>query len=198
MAVINSKWDKKYSTAEEPGSACRVLNENRHLLPASGRSIDIACGLGANALFLAQCGLDSHACDSSATALTKLELFAAQQKLKLSCQLQDFESGNKADLALADNYDVIVVSHYLYRPLLPVLLQSLRPGGLLFYQTFSQNKLSNTGPSNPDFLLKPQELLTVFKDLALRYYKEDDRAGSDAADNERADRDRVFYIGQKI
>ena len=80
---------------------------------------------------------------------------------------------------------------------MPWLVEGLNVGGLLFFQTFSQNKLSDSGPGNPEYLLQPQELLSEFAELDLRYYKDDDRAGVDSPDGSGVDRDRVYYVGQK-
>ena len=194
---MSSKWDKKYLNSVSPNEPCAVLSDNLHLLPANGSSMDVACGLGGNALLLAQLGLESYACDSSAVALEKLGVFAQQQKLRVNCELKDFEVGELSGGVFELKFDVIVVSHYLYRPLMPWLVEGLNVGGLLFFQTFSQNKLSDSGPGNPEYLLQPQELLSEFAELDLRYYKDDDRAGVDSPDGSGVDRDRVYYVGQK-
>lgn len=194
---MSSKWDKKYLNSVSPNEPCAVLSDNLHLLPANGSSMDVACGLGGNALLLAQLGLESYACDSSAVALEKLGGFAQQQKLRVNCELKDFEVGELSGGVFELKFDVIVVSHYLYRPLMPWLVEGLNVGGLLFFQTFSQNKLSDSGPGNPEYLLQPQELLSEFAELDLRYYKDDDRAGVDSPDGSGVDRDRVYYVGQK-
>lgn len=194
---MSSKWDKKYLNSVSPNEPCAVLSDNLHLLPANGSSMDVACGLGGNALLLAQLGFESYACDSSAVALEKLGGFAQQQKLRVNCELKDFEVGELSGGVFELKFDVIVVSHYLYRPLMPWLVEGLNVGGLLFFQTFSQNKLSDSGPGNPEYLLQPQELLSEFAELDLRYYKDDDRAGVDSPDGSGVDRDRVYYVGQK-
>jgi len=56
----------------------------------------------------------------------------------------------------------IVVTNYLHRPLLPILAESLLPGGILIYETFAQGNEAFGRPSNPDFLLRPNELIDVF------------------------------------
>ncbi len=62
-------------------------------------------------------------------------------------------------------FDVVVVTHYLWRPLLPVMVQSLAPGGLLLYETFAVGNETVGKPARPDFLLQPAELLQVCRDL---------------------------------
>ena len=183
------KWDQRYSKRDKPGPACRVLRENAHLLPAQGKSLDLACGLGGNALLLAKQGLDSHAWDYSAVALKTLNTFAAASKLTIHTEQRDVEQCPPEQ----HSFDVIVVSQFLYRPMLPALAMALRPGGLLFYQTFNRSKASTQGPSNPDYLLAPNELLKAFSSLELIYYREEGKAG----DISRGLRDCSCYIGKK-
>jgi SAM-dependent methyltransferase len=70
----------------------------------------------------------------------------------------DLES---SEVSLGDAaFDVIVGVHYLHRPLFPALLQALRPGGLLIYETFTRAQAQRGRPTNPDFLLEPGELIS--------------------------------------
>ena len=62
-------------------------------------------------------------------------------------------------------FDAVVVTNYLWRPLLPTLLASLAPGGVLIYETFAQGNETVGKPSRPDFLLRPGELLEVCRGL---------------------------------
>ena len=71
---LKEKWDNIFSQADVKNiSANEVLQQNTHLLPASGRVLDLACGLGGNALLLAQAGLETYAWDISAVALSRLQ-----------------------------------------------------------------------------------------------------------------------------
>lgn len=65
----------------------------------------------------------------------------------------------------ARQFDAVIVTNYLWRPLFEVMVQSLAPGGVLIYETFAQGHETVGKPSNPDFLLRPNELLTAFKSL---------------------------------
>jgi SAM-dependent methyltransferase len=62
-------------------------------------------------------------------------------------------------------FDAVVVTNYLWRPLVPTLLASLAPGGVLIYETFAEGNETVGKPSRPDFLLRPGELLEVCKGL---------------------------------
>lgn len=68
-------------------------------------------------------------------------------------------------------FDVVVVTNYLWRPLLPTLLSSLAPGGLLLYETFAMGNEALGRPTRPDFLLQPGELLRVCADLQVVAYE---------------------------
>lgn len=69
-------------------------------------------------------------------------------------------------------FAAVVVTNYLWRPLFPVIVQSLAPGGLLLYETFSQGNESVGRPSRPDFLLQPAELMSAFGLLRVVAFEE--------------------------
>ncbi len=169
-----SKWDKKFAAAAEPGKPATMLLQNSHLLPITGDALDIACGLGSSSLFLAEHGLNTSAWDSSFVALEKVQTFAAQQQLSINTKQIDLET----PFIIENQYDVITVCHYLYRPLCPLIIDSLKPGGLLFYQTFTQHKTIDEGPSNPAFLLAKNELLELFSALSPVAYREESDYGN--------------------
>lgn len=160
------KWDARYQQTEKIPRAAQVLTDNLHLLPTSGKALDLACGLGGNALLLARQGLSVEAWDISPVAIEKL----AKQAEGLSIH------GKVVDItteALRPNqFDVIVISYFLERDLATTLIEALRPNGLLFYQTFNQHQLGR-GPANPAYRLQDNELLHLFAPLSVRYYRED-------------------------
>lgn len=184
-----AKWDSRYLQSTNAGTSSTVLSQHLHLLPATGRALDLACGLGANALCLAQQGLESHAWDLSTVALDKLETFAQQQALKITTLQRDVAQYPPEK----NSFDVIVVSQFLHRPLFPALIAALKPDGLLFYQTFNQQKIASDGPSNPEFLLAPKELLRLLSPLEVVFYREEGRCG----DLGKGLRTFSYYIGQK-
>lgn len=188
--AVAEKWDNRYRDVTAPGDPCWVLAHCRHLLPPAGRALDLAAGLGANALLLAEQGLSAEAWDCSAVALEKIQGFAAARKLRVSTLQRDVESQPPEP----NSFDVIVVSQFLHRPSAPALIAALKPGGLLYYQTFARDKLTDKGPSTADFLLAPNELLQLFEPLSLRFYREDARAGDLALGL----RDHAYFVGQRI
>ena len=69
-------------------------------------------------------------------------------------------------------FDAVIVTNYLWRPLLPVMAQSVAPGGLLLYETFTQGNETLGKPSRPDFLLRPAELLQTFSSMHIVAFEE--------------------------
>ena len=188
--AIRDKWDRIYasSTEDEP-EAAEVLSNNAHLLPPSGDALDLACGLGGNALFLARRGFRVSAWDISPLAVARIASLAGRSGLKVEAQTRDVEA---EPIPLAA-FDVVVVSRFLARALAGPIGVSLRPGGLLFYQTFVRGKLHPAGPSNPDYLLAENELLELFASLHVVFYREDGRVGDLSFGN----RNEAYFVGQK-
>ena len=150
MDAVISKWNHIYSqSGQESYPPIEVLTENDFLLPTTGTALDLACGLGANAIFLAERGLAVTAWDISVVAIDKLTAYAVQQGLNINaCQEKiTAESFTKC------SFDVIVVSRFLDRTLSDAIIGALKPDGLLFYQTFTREKTSPRPPNNPDYLL---------------------------------------------
>ena len=122
------------------------------LLPAGADVLDLACGSGRHARWLAGRGLNVLAADRDAAALETLAGTAGVRTL-----LADLEQG---PWPWPDaGFDAVVVTRYLFRPRLAELAAVLRPGGMLIYETFMLGNERFGKPSNPDFLLRPYELL---------------------------------------
>ena len=171
---LEKKWNERYRGSDiEEGQPARVLVENRHLLPSKGQALDLACGLGANGLMLARHGLQTLAWDRSDVVVSKLQAYADKKKLPLRAECRDVERRPP----VSDAFDVIVVSRYLERRLVPSLIDSLNKGGLLFYQTFIRDAVDHSGPSNPVYRLETNELLKLFSSLRLVVYREEGTIG---------------------
>ncbi len=154
MNKVRDKWNRIYSKERLPGMPSAVLTDNADILPTGGVALDLACGLGTNSLFLAARGLEVHAWDISEVAISHL----AEQARSLGLNIQTRVVNITAAALPTESYDLVVTSHYLDRSLPPAIMKAARPGGLICYQTFTAEKLVNKGPSNPDFLLQPNEL----------------------------------------
>ena len=132
------------------------LLENADLLPPGGRALDVACGRGRHALLLAAAGFEVTAIDRDAELIDWLRTQAERLDLSLHAHLVDLETDAVAIDGAA--YDLVLVTRYLHRPLLPRLVSALQPGGTLFYETFLEGQAARGRPTNPAFLLKPGEL----------------------------------------
>lgn len=127
-----------------------------HHVPAGGAVLDVACGGGRHARFFAGRNHAVDAVDRDAAALATLQPVPGINTL-----CADIESGPWPCAGRA--YAGVIVTHYLYRPLLPTLLSALAPGGALIYETFASGNERFGRPSNPDFLLQHGELLELVR-----------------------------------
>jgi len=120
-----------------------------------GRALDVACGGGRHARYLAGLGHDVTAIDREPPEIAGVR-----------CLRADLEDGAPWPLA-GERFDLVVVANYLHRPLLPVLAAALAPGGALLYETFMTGNERFGRPSNPAFLLRPGELWQAFGGLQI-------------------------------
>ena len=164
-------WDKRYETeayifGKEP---VEFLREHIDLLPR-GKALDIAMGEGRNAVFLAKNGFDVDGCDISEIAIRKAQELAKENNVKIHAFVEDLETYKLPKEA----YDVIACFYYLQRDLVPQMKEALKPGGMIIYETYTIENWDRglEGPKNKDYLLKSNELLNLFKDLKIIYYRE--------------------------
>lgn len=123
-----------------------------HLIGAGAQVLDVACGNGRHASFLAQKGCLVTGVDRDAAALSNLPA---------SVRAVHADIENTPWPLVGQQFDAVVVTNYLWRSLWPQILGSVRPGGVLIYETFGQGNAAYGKPSRPDFLLAPGELLQV-------------------------------------
>lgn len=123
-------------------------------LVAGTQVLDVACGAGRHVRWFAQRGCRVTAIDRDAEALEPLRTIA-------EVQAADLEQGSWP--LAGRRFDAVVVTHYLWRDLWPALLASVAPQGWLLYETFAAGQETVGRPSNPDFLLRPGELLDVVR-----------------------------------
>lgn len=132
-----------------------------NLLPAGGMVLDLACGSGRHARLLAAQGHPVLAVDRDAEALSALADCPGVETL-----VADLEG---ADWPLTGRqFAGVVVTNYLWRPRLPEVCALLASGGVLIYETFMVGNEVYGKPSNPDFLLRSQELRALAAAAGLR------------------------------
>ena len=130
-----------------------------HLVKPQGSVLDVACGHGRHSHYFHQRNHPVVLVDRAQPAIDSIAIPAyACEKV-----VADIENGPWP--FTGRQFDAVVVTNYLWRPLMPTLLASLAPGGVLIYETFAQGNETVGKPSRPDFLLRPGELLQVCKDL---------------------------------
>lgn len=141
------------------------LIDNADLLPRAGRVLDVACGRGRHALWLASAGLEVRAIDRDPDAIAFVRDSAARRGLSIDAEVVDLETDPPPTIPAG--FDAIVVFNYLHRPLVPVLRDALKPGGRIFYETFTTRQAERGHPTNPVFLLNDGELAGLMAPLAV-------------------------------
>jgi len=167
-----------YSIGSQAMTPSRFLLEHIHRLP-KGRVLDVACGKGRHALYLANLGFDVEAIDRDAEALFHLASTAKQRNLaSLTVQTVDLERATDDRPEFPPNrYDAIVVCFYLHRPLFPWLVDALKPNGVLLYETFTiDNYRRHRHPRRWEFCLAHNELLRLTSALQVLSYDEGEHA----------------------
>ena len=134
-----------------------------HLIPHQATALDLACGAGRHMRWLQAQGLQVTGVDRSPEAIA-----ACAGLGELICA--DTENGPWP--LPGRQFGAVVVTNYLWRPLLPAVLASLAPGGVLIYETFAQGHETVGRPSRADFLLRPGELLQAFGALRTVAYED--------------------------
>ena len=187
MPANQSDWDAKHRLAAEapPSEPASIVRELLPLLPV-GPALDIACGTGRHALFLAGRSQHVTAVDFSSVALDILEVRARSVGAPVRRGERFREGGrpHKGGLELihADlerlslperGYDLILCIQYLQRDFFPKMARALRPGGVLLMETFTRAQLEFAGgPRNPAYLLETGELREAFPELRVLFYRE--------------------------
>ncbi|MCG6871907.1 MAG: methyltransferase domain-containing protein [Gammaproteobacteria bacterium] len=156
------RWNDKYRRrSPEEAAPDSLLIDHARLLPGDGVALDIACGAGQNAIFLAERGYQVIGLDGSRIGLQL-------------CRANALRTGARVQLAALDldefeppqsRFDLIVVFYYLNRRLLRLLPAALRPGGLLICRTFNTRRLSQHPGFRREYLLEDGELATAFAAL---------------------------------
>jgi SAM-dependent methyltransferase len=163
------KWDRRY---REGAYAERIYPSD--LLRAwaatvsPGRALDVACGAGRNALYLAELGFTVDAVDVSAAALERAQNASAQRGLRVNWIEHDLDD----PLDLANSYQLILNIRYVDLPLMRKLAGRLAPGGLLICEQHLVTEDDVIGPRSPAFRVAPGELAALAEGLQLRYCRE--------------------------
>ncbi len=164
MSVADrERWDERYarylSGEKEPAfKTDELLLNHGALFQGDGDALDVATGLGGNALWLSEQGYRTTAVDCSANGLSLLSAEAARRNVAVDTQIVDLDDWQWPGQA----FDVLCVFRFLNRNLFDAMNDSLRPGGLLVYQTFNTNFLIDKPGFNAEYVLADNELNESF------------------------------------
>ena len=183
-------WDQSYEKtwgSREPVNWLRRIFDSASWHIAPGRALDVATGTGGNAIFLAERGFQVDAMDISEVGLLKGSTEAKKKGLTINFIQTDLDS---VELP-RDIYDLSINFNFLQRTLISKMESSLKPGGYLIFETYLIDQQELGHPKNPAYLLDHNELLQLFRDIRVLYYREGkfSEGGKDAY--------RARLLGQK-
>ncbi len=163
MKNDRDRWESRYREGEKhedrPDS---LLEAHGHLL-TGGRALDLACGYGANGLFVARAGYAVDAVDISLTALSVLQAQARHERLNIRCAVADLD-----DFVLPRcRYDLVLVFYFFSPALIGHIRDCLKPGGLLFYATYNHRHTTTKPGFNPVYLVPRGGLGRLFHGLTI-------------------------------
>lgn len=170
------QWNERFRQGEhsspEPDSFVVESADYWNLLPPNSRTAaDIACGAGRHAVFLAKNRFQTLALDFAEQGLLTTRLRAEEHAVRVETRQLDLEADG-IDLG-HDRFHLIVVVHFLHRPLFGALKRALNSGGLIVYKTYTAAQLDlPTGPNDPRHVLESNELLERFADYRVLRYQE--------------------------
>jgi 2-polyprenyl-3-methyl-5-hydroxy-6-metoxy-1,4-benzoquinol methylase len=171
MKTDQIRWDKRFgkkgfALGKDPNP---FLKKHTRLL-LKGKALDIATGEGRNAVYLAQHGFEVDALDISEKGLKKAQKLAREQGVKINTFLVDLGQYEIEK----ERYDLIANFYFLKRRLIPRIKQGLKKGGRVIFETYllEHRTLGTGGPKQAKYFLKPNELLRLFKNFRILFYRE--------------------------
>ena len=169
-----ARWDERYDRdmyiyGKEPAA---FLKQKISGLK-KGKALVLAMGEGRNAVYLAQNGFDVTGVDISEVAIEKCNKLAKERNTTVNAVVADLTDYDMGEV----QFDLITKFYYYEPSIFPQVIEALKPGGMFIFEQFSIDHLkyretSRFGPSNPDYLVKPNELLEHFKSLRILYYED--------------------------
>ena len=167
------KWDAKYSDDDRISS--RVPSEwittHTKLLSSKGKALDIAAGEGRNSVFAASMGYEVVCMDISEIALSKAHALASEKNVKITILSADLDNSSLPE----NEYDLVLCFNFLARNLFPEIQNTLKTGGILFYETFTVDYLKYSSFKR-QWVLEHNELLKAFEGFRILRYREVDES----------------------
>ena len=172
--LMKARWNERYDRdmyiyGKEPVAFLKQKMDGLK----KGKALVLAMGEGRNAVYLAQNGFDVTGVDISEVAIEKCNRLAEERNTAVNAvvaDLTDYDMGK-------GQFDLITKFYYYEPSIFPQIIDALKPGGMFILEQFSIDHLkyrenNGFGPRNPDYLIKPNELLDHFKSLRILYYED--------------------------
>lgn len=173
------KWNLRYregtyAIRKHPSALLEKWLPKLKIQEAHPRAIDVACGAGRNAIYLARRGWYVDAVDISQVALDHLTETATTENLPITCIQMDLEAASlrSADLFTADRYDLAIMIRYTNMPLVDTLKDVLKAGGYLIVEEHLVTESDVIGPQNQEFRIPPGVLRDAATGLDIISYRE--------------------------
>lgn len=163
-----NKWNQRYAEDSNSKDNPVTLLENWIEEIPAGKALDIACGAGRNAIFMARAGFDVDAIDISRQGLNKAQQNAENQALDINWIEHDFDQPYNFDT----DYDLIIVMWYVNLPLISKLCHCLAPGGYLLCEEHLMTDQEVIGPTSSSYRVESGELREAVSALEVLYYRE--------------------------
>jgi tellurite methyltransferase len=171
MKTDQKRWDDRYGPDEyalgrEPNP---FLKNHIRLLPP-GRALDIAAGEGRNSVFLALHGFEVEAVDISKAGLAKARRLSREEGVRIRTVCADLD-----DFVIPrEGYDLIADFYFLNRTLIPRMKRGVKQGGRVIFETYllEHRDRGLGGPGHARYYLRPNELLHLFSDFRVLFYRE--------------------------
>jgi tellurite methyltransferase len=166
-----ARWDERYKIGDwaDIDEPAEIIEDAEAWLDPPGLVLDLACGAGRNALYLARRGFTVIAVDISWEGLRRLSLRARDERLAVHPVHADLEHFELP----VEKFDVIINTRFLLRSLFPAVRRALKPGGLLLFETFNTDEIDVLGGDiRREYALEKGELREAFADLEILLYEE--------------------------
>ena len=172
-------WDQRYASGKYSSAAPhRLLVELADRIPA-GKALDLACGTGRHAIFLAARGFQVTALDNSPVGLEIARQRAAEKEVFVDFREADLET---VEFTIAEqSYDLICDFYFLHRPLFPKMKAGLRAGGIVVAAVH----IYGAGEKKGNFVLREGELIEIFCDFEILHYHETSLTDADPGEHHR-------------
>jgi len=171
MRSDRERWNERFkgkgfAFGKDPNP---FLKKYIRFLP-KGKALDLEAGEGRNAVFLAQHGFDVDAVDISRKGLIKAKKLAGEMGVKVHALIADLDTYKIEK----EKYDLIANLYFLKRSLIPKIKRGLKKGGRIIFETYilEHREISAEGPKDRKYYLIPNELLWLFKDFRILFYRE--------------------------